>query len=247
MKRKSLSIAATVMLVGALATAMAQKADKKWTEWSKKEALKVLDDSPWGRIQVDTDTAEMMFTPTAAPGTSGTNDRRAASGATNQSVNLTFHVRFFSARPIRQALARIMELSQNLDPKTASDTLTKLHNFGEMKSTDSIIVTVTFDSPDGRYSGPAIQAFSSAVTSTMKNDTYLQRSDGKQLFLEEYVPPGKDGFGARFIFLREKDGQPFLNDKAGEIRFYAKYPNSSIKIDRRFKVADMKYQGELEY
>ena len=239
MKSKSLYIAATLLILGALATSMAQKADKQWTEWSKKDAQKMLDDSPWGHIQTDTDTSEMMFTPTAR-----SQATRVESGAVNQPINLTFHVRFFSARPIREALARMMEITQNGNIK--GDQLTRLHNFGEMKSPNSIIITVSFDSPDGRYSGPAIQAFGSATTATLKNDCYLQRSDGKQMFLQEYVPPGKDGFGGRFIFSRDLDGQPFINDKAGEIRFYVKFPEIP-KIDRRFKVADMMYQGELEY
>ena len=236
MKHRTINIAATLLVLG-LATAMAQKADQ-WTDWSKKEAQKMLDDSPWGRIQTETDTREMMYTPT----TTGQASRLPA-GAVNQPVNLTFHVRFFSARPIRQALARMMELeNENLK----SDQITRLHSFGEMKSSDSIIITVSFDSPDGRYSGPAIQAFGSNTTATLKNDCYLQRSDGKQLFLQDYVPPGKDNFGARFIFPRDLDGQPFINDKSGEIRFYAKFPQLQ-KIDRRFKVADMMYQGQLEY
>src|SRR5438309_9752750 len=115
-----------------------------------------------------------------------------------------------------------------------------------MQSQDSIIMKVTFESNDQRYSGSVMQAFNSAVTSTLKNDTYLERADGKRLFLEEYVPPGKDGFGARFIFLRELDGQPFIAKDAGEVRFYAEYSNG-IKINRRFKIADMIYGGELEY
>jgi len=237
MKHRTIRIAAALLVLG-LATAMAQKANQQWTDWSKKDAQKMLDDSPWGHIQTDTDTSEMMFTPTTQPQAS-----RVESGAVNQPVNLTFHVRFFSARPIRQALARMMELD---NANLKSDQLTRLHNFGEMKSSDSIIITVSFDSPDGRYSGPAIQAFGSNTTGTLKNDCYLQRSDGKQLFLQEYVAPGKDGFGGRFIFLRDMDGQPFINDKAGEIRFYAKFPGLP-KIDRRFKVADMMYQGQLEY
>ena len=91
-----------------------------------------------------------------------------------------------------------------------------------------------------------MQAFNSAVTGTLKNKTYLQRSDGKQLFLEEYVPPGNDGFGARFIFLRMPEEKPFLDASMKEVRFYSEL-SSSIKIDRRFKTADMMYQGELEY
>ena len=252
MKTTKLFLPIFLVLAVLLSTGLAQKPDKKWTEWTKKEAQKVLDDSPWGQVQTDTDTSEMFFTPTRQPGTGLTkeqrevNTERLETGATNQSVNVTFRVRFFSARPIRQALARLIEINQNLDAKTAPEAVAKLHGFADLKSTNSIIVTVMFDSPDQRYSGAAMQTFNSATTGTLKNETYLQRTDGEKLFLEEYAPPGKDGFGARFIFLREVNGQPFITDKSSEIRFYTKYPNG-LKVDRRFKLANMKYQGELEY
>jgi hypothetical protein len=124
--------------------------------------------------------------------------------------------------------------------------VTRLHNFAELKSTNSIIVTVSFESADQRYSGAVMQAFNSANTGLLKNDCYLERTDGKRLFLEEYVPPGKDGFGARFIFLREKDGQPFITSDTGEVRFNAQYPDG-IKVNRRFKVSDMMFEGAPEY
>jgi len=241
MKKKT----AIILMILLAAAAVAQKKDEKpWADWSKKDAEKILTDSPWAKLQTDTDTSQMFYSPTQDPqrmGRTSNDGSRLAQGATNQAVNVSFQVRFFSARPVRQALARMMEINN----KPPADVVAKLHNFAEMQSTNSIIVTVTFDSPDARYSGVVMQQFNSAATGTMKNDVYLQRSDSKQLFLEEYVPPGKDGFGARFIFLRELDGEPFVKDATGELRFYAKYPNG-IKIDRRFKLADMMYQGQLE-
>jgi hypothetical protein len=240
MKKKT----AIALIVLMAAAAVAQKKEMPWTEWSKKDAEKVLSDSPWSKAQTDTDTSQMFYSPTQDPqrmGTSSNDGSRLAQGATNQSVNVSFQVRFFSARPVRQALARVMELNN----KPPADVVTKLHQFAEMQSTNSIIVTVTYSSSDQRYSGIVMQQFNSAATGTLKNDAYLQRSDGKQLFLEEYVPPGKDGFGARFIFLREVDGEPFVKDANGDLRFYAKFPNG-IKVDRRFKLADMMYQGQLE-
>ena len=60
------------------------------------------------------------------------------------------------------------------------------------------------------------------------------------------MPPGGDGFGARFIFLRNVDEQPFINSNSGEVRFVTKYPNG-LKVDRRFKVSEMMYEGQLEY
>jgi hypothetical protein len=112
-------------------------------------------------------------------------------------------------------------------------------------ASESIIITVTVQSTDQRAERGVLQSINSAVTGTLKNETYLER-DGKRLFLEEYVPPGKDGFGARFIFLRTLEEKPFIADNTGDVRFYAKFANGP-KIDRRFKVSDMKYNGALEY
>lgn len=223
-----------------------QKQDQAWTKWSKKEAEKMLSDSPWSQNQTDTDTSEMFFSPTSDPNKPGarstaTDDARLTQGATNQSVNVKYLVRFFSARPVRRALVRMMELQNNPPPDVAE----KMHNFADVKATDSIIITLSVQSSDQRSERAVMQSINSAVTATLKNDTYLER-DGKRLFLEEYVPPGKDGFGARFIFLRALDEKPFIADNSGEVRFYAKYPNGP-KIDRKFKVSEMMYNGELEY
>lgn len=247
MKRNIFGIAMAFILLSTLATTMAQKYDKKWTEWSKKDAQDLLEKSPWAQTQNDTDASEQMYSPTSDPRLRGNNttsndDTRANQGATNQATNVKYHVRFFSARPIREAHIRLMELGQ----KPPADAITRMHNFAEVKSEGSIIVTVTIEFTDQRSGNPVMQALNSAVTGTLKNTCYLQRSDGKQLFLEEYIPPGKDGFGARFIFLRMPDEKLFIDANSKEIRFFAQV-NSNVKIDRRFKVADMMYQGELEY
>jgi hypothetical protein len=237
----------TLALVAPLSLAFGQRKGKPWIEWSRNEAEKVVNDSPWAHTQTDTDTSQRLYSRTSDP--NATTDRttaaanaRLARGAINQEVNVKFRVRFFSARPVRQGLAKLIELDQ----KPSREVLTKLRDFAETKSSRSIVITASFESSDRAYLGTIMHAFNTATTSTLKNYTYLERTDGKRLFLEQYVVPGKDGFGARFIFPRELDGQPFLNPKSGEVRFHAEYP-VGLQIDRRFKVADMIYNGELEY
>ena len=134
-----------------------------------------------------------------------------------------------------------MELKNKPEPNIVE----RMHQFANVKSGESIILTLSFETTDQRYAGPAMQAMSSAITANLKNETYLER-DGKRHFLHEYVPPGGDGFGARFIFLRNVDEQPFINSNSGEVRFVTKYPNG-LKVDRRFKVSEMMYEGQLEY
>jgi hypothetical protein len=238
------NVTVALLLVCALVSGgAAQKKAKTWTEWSKKDAEKILNDSPWGQTQVETDTSEMFFQPTSPGGSGATGTTRSTEGATNQEINIKYYVRFFSARPIRMALARIVAL--NNPTMQAAEGLKK---FAEYQPTDITIVTVWFDSTDQRSGGKVLQALSSGETSTLQQDAYLERKDGKRLFLQEYVKPGKDGFGARFIFPRKVDGQPFLTADSGEVRFHAELgSNKEFKIDRRFKLADMMYEGALEY
>ena len=229
------------------AKATVQKDKKPWTEWSQKEAEKVLNNSPWGQIQTESDTSEMFFQPTSDPRITGNRtpnaDARLEQGATNQATNVKYGIRFFSARPVRQALVRMIQLQKkDLEP----EVIERLKNFAEIPSNDSIIIAVTIEGTDKRSLGKVMQIVSSAATGTLKNITYLERNDGKRLFLEEYVPPGKDGFGARFIFPRIVEERPFLTSETREVRFYSEF-GTAIKLNMRFKIADMMVDGKLEY
>jgi hypothetical protein len=121
----------------------------------------------------------------------------------------------------------------------------QLGPFVERDFSEYIVVTVTFDASDNRFSGPALQAFGSATTGTLKNQAYLERSDGKRLFVMDYKPPINDGLGAKFVFPRNVDGQPFLTEE-GDVRFFAQV-NSKISINTKYKLKDMMYEGKLEY
>jgi len=243
MKARTVAVVVLLVLFG---SAIAQK-DKKWTEWNKKETQKMLEDSPWAKKQTETDASQQMFTPTSAQGIQGAgataNDAsRSVQGATNQAINVDYFVRFFSARPIREALIRSIELSQSA---MSPEVVANMHAWAELKAQSSIVITVTFSGNDQRYTNPVMQAFNSATTATIQKNTYLQRTDGKQLFLEEYAPPGKEGFGAKFIFPRMPEEKLFVDANTKEIRFFSQF--GVVKIDRRFKVADMMYEGALEY
>ena len=224
--------------------------DKPWTAWTRAEAEKILNHSGWGQTQTDTDTSEMVYTPTSTPGSrpnsadrAGVNSDRAARGAVNQAVSINYHVRLLSARPVRQAFMRVIELTQT---KPDPELLEGLRAFVDRDFTDFIVVAVDFDSTDGRFSGPALQAFSSATLGTLKNKTYLERKDGKRIFLMQYQAPIKDGLGAKFIFPRNVDNQQFIDANSGSLRFYSEV-GGQIKLNVTFKTAEMLYRGQLEY
>jgi hypothetical protein len=168
---------------------------------------------------------------------------RLEQGATNQATNLNYGIRFFSARPVRQAFMRSIQLQQK---KLEPEVLERMKNFAELPATDSIIITVTIEGTDKRSLGKVMQVIESAATGTIKNTTYLERNDGKRLFLEEYVPPGRDGFGARFIFPRVMGEGPFLTSEFTDVRFVSEF-GTTVKLRMAFKLADMMMDGKLEY
>jgi hypothetical protein len=236
----------------------AQRKDYSWMELPKKDAERMLSNSPWSQTQVDTDVSEQFFSPTrpgvssigqstASRGSTSTqqsiNNNRADRGAVNEAISVSYRISFLSSRPVRQALAKMI-LSAQSEP---SDQLVKdLQAFVERDFSPYIAIAVTVSSTDGRYSGPAMQAINSATTGTLKNKAFLERQDGKRLFLQEYHAPIQDNLGAKFIFPRLVDGEPFLNSTSGTVRFYAEF-NDGLKLNMRFKVADMVYADKLEY
>jgi hypothetical protein len=227
-----------------------------WPNWKKSEVEKLLNGSPWGQTQTDTDTSEMTYSPTAigrsaigAPtvptGSTRTqaqiNNQRADRGATNQPVSVNYHIRFLSAKPIRQAVARLLELQE----KEKGNVAEQMRPFVERDFSQYIVVAVTFDSTDSRFSGPALQAFASSTAGTLKNDAYLERGDGKRLFIMDYKPPINDGLGAKFIFPRIVSERPFLG-RDDTVRFFVQLTDS-IQLTMNFKLSDMNYEGRLEY
>jgi len=229
-----------------------------WTALSKKDAEKVLNNSAWGQTQTDTDTSEMFFSPTR-PGSSSIgkpetsknpigsqqsiNNNRADQGATNQAISVNYHIRLLSAKPIREAISRMVML-ENAQP--AEDLSALMQPFVDRDFGQYIVVSIVFDSTDGRYSGPALQAFGSSTAATLKNKTYLERKDGKRLYLMDYRAPQADGLGAKFVFERSPDGKPFISGDSGNFRFYSEV-SDKIKLNVKYNVADLIYNGRLEY
>jgi hypothetical protein len=253
---KLLSFAALGLLLVSAPCVPGQKDKKSWMELPKKDAERMLADSPWSQTQVDTDASEMFYSPTrqgsASPGRANVtvptgqqaiNNSRADRGAVNQVVNVSYRICFLSARPIRQAFARMILAKQH----EADDRLvSQLQAFVERDFSPYIVIAVSVEANDQRFSSPIMQAINSANTGTLKNNAYLERQDGKRLFLSEYIAPIADGLGAKFIFPRLVDGVPFLDSHSGTVRFFAQF-NDSFKLNMSYRVSDMVFDQKLEY
>jgi hypothetical protein len=227
-------IALALLLVCPLITS-AQWSKKPYTEWSEKEALKLLNDSPWGQTQVYSDTSNAFGTGPAATSKSGDYN----------TYHLNIRIRFLSSKPIRQALSRLIALKQK--EAMSQQLAAQLKAFASQDLPDYIIIAVDADSSESKNE---IREFRSLLdnrsTADLKNNTYLSIKGGERVYLAEYQPPKKDGFGAKFIFRRNVNGEPVITPKTDEVQFYSEF-SEKYKLNMRYKVKDMMYEGKLEY
>jgi len=222
---------------------------KPWTEWTKKDVDKTLTDSAWSQTQSEggsrpqSQESQSAITQVAAPRAADRDlSKSAESGETKAAPSVKYHVRFLSAKPIRAAFARMVLLKQ---AQPNEELTTQLQGFIDRSFADYIVISVGVEVGDERMAGALTRAFSMATTDALKQNVYLERKDGKKLFLMEYRAPTEDGMGAKFVFQRVVDGQPFLSEN-DSVRFVAQF-NEKMKLNTRYKLSEMLYDGKLEY
>jgi hypothetical protein len=237
---------AFVLIIAALILSLPPGASAQWekkpyTEWSEKEVQKMLNDSPWARTQVYTSPVTLFRQPTSgSQGVGGPTTSRPP-----DATHINFRIRFLSAKPIRQAIGRMMEMKQK--QPISEELAAQLKSFASGDFLEYIVITVSCDSQEsGGNLQQALSLLSTRGTSELKNNTFLEIKGGKRLFLQEYQPPRQDGLGARFIFSRLVNGEPFISPASEEIRFFTEL-SDIYRLDRRFKAKDMMYEGKLEY
>jgi hypothetical protein len=238
-KRALVFSIAALFLIPSL-SASAQWDKKPYTEWSEKETQKMLNDSPWGRTQAFSSPVTLFRQmPNRGPAA------EAGRSAPPNAIHVNFRIRFLSAKPIRQAISRMVEL--NTKGEISQELAAHLKSFTAGEFVEYIVITV---SCDARESGANIQEALSLLyrsgTAELKNNTFLETRGGKRVFLHEFQPPKEDGVGARFIFPRNLDGNPFITPESEQVRFFTEL-SSNYRLDRRYKIKDMMYEGKLEY
>ena len=238
----------SLLLALCACSALAQKA-KPWTEWSEKEAAKILNDSPWGQTQTEGEESRQpeqtsAITQVAAPRSADRQlQREGEAPKTGPSRVLKFRMRFLSAKPVRGAFARLLLLKK---AEVDENLSTQLQGFVDRDFSEYVVVAVSVEAADERLAGSAMQALTTVTSDALKDKVYLERKDGKRLVLADYRPPGPDGMGAKFVFMRQLEGQPFLTPESDNVRFFAQL-NEKMKLNVKYKVSDMMYDGKLEY
>jgi len=237
-----------LLLALCVCSAFGQQKAKSWTELSEKEAAKILNDSPWSQTQTEGDESQprqtSAVTQVAAPRSADRQLSREGEAPDIKAARvIKFRMRFLSAKPVRGAFARIVALRKGEIDENLS---TELQGFVDRDFADYVVVAVNAEASDPKLVGRAMQLLTTATAETLKEKVYLERKDGKKLPLADYRPPGTDGMGAKFVFMRNVEGQPFLTADSDNVRFFAQL-SEKLKLNAKYKVSEMMYDGKLEY
>jgi hypothetical protein len=200
--------------------------------WNLEEAVLILNNSPWARRETYTRVVGGI-----GSGVFG-----------EKEIYNTFFVRLLSARPIREAYARVRQIHDGYDllseeEKKRSDA--SVQPGLELDVRRWIVVAVSFRSNDPNAERNVRQFLESQNSETMRNRVSLSTARFPQLHPTAYFPPKGDGIGAKFIFPREVNGIPVVTSADRQLRFELDIAGLQNGLSVRFSIPDMVVNGEL--
>jgi hypothetical protein len=199
------------------------------------QAIQVLNSSPWAKQETYTRVVSGV-----GSGESG-----------EKEIFNTFYVRILSARPVREALARLQqiqygydglpdEVRRRFDDYAAADLLS---GFG-----DWIVVAVSFRSNNPGEEILVRRFFQKNTPETLRNKAFLSTEQFSQVPMQAYFAPRDEGIGAKFVFPRLIDGAPIVSQKSKSVAFeLLGVPAASPRLRARFAVKEMVVNGQLVF
>jgi hypothetical protein len=211
----------------------AGRVEEPFNKWSMDRAVQMLNNSPWARQETFTRVISGV-----GSGISG-----------EKEIYNTYYIRFLSARPIREAFARIQQIHNGYDSMPAE----KRRLFEEaqipnlnMNVDDWIVVSVSFRSNDPNEESDLRRFFQSETVKTLKTKVFLSTPECSQVQLFAYFPPREETIGAKFVFPREVYGIPVITKDCGSITLeLLGLPGSNSDLRATFAVEPMIIDNQL--
>lgn len=244
-----------IVIVAAVVCAQEVWTAKPFSQWSKKEAEGVLNNSPWAskqelRIQFDKHSQK------AAGSYSGVSSASAAQAQTEVSsdvpVDFQFTLRLRSALPVRQAIVRMKQLDTDLEKLSQKDLAAfdaQIKGLLECPAcVGNYVVTLSSKSSNSPGADAVYTTFKGGRLADLQRFIYIANECGEQRALVHFVAPKAPGDEAIFFFPRLDDkGAPLLTAENKDllVNLTDKQVNSvaNFKID----VSKLLMNGKVEF
>lgn len=200
--------------------------------WDLREAVTLLNESPWAKTAT--------FTRLIGGVGSGL--------AGEKEIYSTFFTRLLSARPIRQALARVQRIQagyDELDMQRRAELDARLRPGLEADMSNWLVIAVTFRSNDVELEKEVQRFFDKESRESLLDAAFLSTEKFSKIRLAAYHPPQGDGIGAKFVFPRFIDGQPVVTSESRQILFELDVPAADPQLAVQFSINQMVQDGEL--
>lgn len=231
-------LVSVVFVVSLVVAASAQKVlDKEIDKWSKKDALEILNDSPWAKLHQSIQGAANA---SASEALRAQSDNRLAGAERGSSARVgappPVIIRLYSGLPIRLALTRLNQIGSDYD-KMNDEGKAKFNSEGK-KMLDCaicqnyyVVTMMQVPNPSGQTVEEAI--FQGMTNEQMKGNIWLKNDKGEIRELAQFLPPQKRGDSATFFF-------PRLNDK-GELLLTKDNSDLSVVFNGNFLTANNRF------
>jgi hypothetical protein len=245
-----------VLIFAALVAAELMAADawdrKDFQKWSVQDCRKVLRDSPWGRTfniekttmsQVNRDPFGQVPRG-AATNTSPSNQEGLID------ARVTYWASFRSAKPVREAFARLAQFDAKLDQMNSDQRKSfdeRQQKFLTVAFPDKIIIHVSYETNSSDMDRDLALFWQTQTLATLKGQVYLTGPDGDRMEPVEYYV-GKGALREfQFAFPRRADGDRDMN-KPFSLEF--QHPNiiQAQRVYLKFPPpSEMKFEGTVTY
>jgi len=208
---------------------------ESYSKWPMNRAVQVLNASPWAKQETFTRVISGV-----GSGISG-----------EKEIFNTYYVRFLSARPIREAYARVQQIQHGYDKMSPEEKLqfeaAQLPNL-DLDVSKWIVLSVSFRSNDPNEESSVRRFFQSETAKTLKTKAYLSTLSCPQVELSAYFPQREESVGAKFVFPREVNGVPVLTKECPNITLeLLDVPGTNTRLRATFATKPMIVGNQLVF
>lgn len=224
--------------------------EKPFSEWTREEAVEILEDSPWASLAelkvlarttggpppVISDDPDCCAEVNPNEGSVVSSHERGLRHTPRlmEKSAADFRIWFLTAGPVRMAMARLGVLDGQLSPEEAEQSLEKKAFPGAV-----VIVLSALDPEDS-------QALNCTQVQMQEFCSVELKKSGRKVPLYQYVSPLQSGDPqAFFVFPRQIDGEEVFKLEEEEILFAIEFTGQA-RIEKTFKLEEMLVQGALE-
>jgi hypothetical protein len=216
-----------ILIIGLSAIFAADFWEKDYKQWSDKDCLKMLTDSPWAY------SLKLLQSGLGSAGSEGQG-------------YVKYDIQLLSALPIRQSnVRRVMIATKQQEPDKANQ------DYLAADYSNFVVVNIEYSTNVQNIELDLARAWQNQTLALIQNSCYLIGSKGVKIPLKDV----KIGQGAKhnvqLLFERQRDGKPLLTAEDKTLILQFPYPVVGGMGDGRgqveFKVKKMIYNGNIEF